>query len=1333
MKNVEDIYPLSPLQQGLLFHSINNLDSDAYFQQFSCIVSGNLQIEKFQQAWQKIVERHPVLRTAFIWEGVDKPLQVVRQKVELPWINLDWQNLSTLEQQQELENFLVQDHQQNFILEKAPLMRCSLIKLNNNSYYFVWSHHHLLLDGWCLPLIFKEVFAFYKALQQNEPLSLPTSRPYRDYIAWLQKQDLEKAKQFWQEKFRGFTAPTSFNLDSKTIASDPNLAEHTFKEYRFQLPVSLTNQLYDFSKRNHLTLNIIIQAIWGILLSRYSGESEVVFGTTVAGRPTALTGIETMIGLFINTLPVRMTITQNNLFLSWLKQLHIEQVEREEYSYTPLCEIQKWSEVSGGLPLFETLVVFENYPGDKPWQLKDSSLTISNVRVFEQSNYPLTLTIAQRHFVCCEADSFGIKPSQELSVRITYALNRFKPDSIHRLAGHLQVLLEAIVANPEQRIAELPLLTPAEQHQILVEWNNTQTDYPRDKCIHQLFEEQVEKTPLAVAVVFGEQKLTYRELNEQANQLGHYLQKKGVKPGNLVGICVERSLAMVIGFLGILKAGAAYVPIDSSYPRERLELMVTDAQISILLTQESLTQKIPSKSLNIIYLDSDQESIAAQSPENLSSSANSNSLAYVIYTSGSTGKPKGVKVPHRAVNRLVLNTNYVQLTAKDKIAQVSNASFDATTFEIWGALLNGGCIVGVVRNISLSPQDFTNFLQKKQITVLFITTALFNQIASIVPNAFASLRYLLFGGEAVDPKWVREILKSGAPENLLHVYGPTENTTFSSWYLIKEVSEGARNLPIGSPIANTQTYILDPNLNLVPIGVPGELYLGGDGLAQGYLNRPQLNQEKFISNPFSQESESHLYKTGDLARYLADGNIEFLGRLDNQVKIRGFRIELGEIEAYLSLHPSVKENVVIAREDIPNDKRLVAYIVFHQQQTVESNELRQFLKEKLPDYMIPSVFITLESLPLNPNGKVDRQALPIPDTQLDQFSSYLAPRDDLERQLTAIWEKTLGVSPIGIQDNFFDLGGHSLLGIQLFNQIKKQLNQALPIATLFQSPTIEELAQLLRQNQKQGNAITWSSLVAIQPYGKKKPLFIVPPAGTTVIKLKDLPRYLKPDQPLYGLQYLGMDGEREAFTTVEEMAAHFVQEIRTLQPQGPYYLGGKCSGGIVAYEMAQQLISQGQEVALLAMIDILSPPKLQKRTLQYYITELLILFWNLFRDGKLLLFIWQRIDMLLHKLEVKKRFQRQLDDKLAQSPDFVSAVYHIQEKARRKYITTPYPQKIFLILASSESKIGKQRQINKWQKVAAGGLEVKILPVDHDTMLDEPEVKLLAEALNAKL
>ena len=792
---------------------------------------------------------------------------------------------------------------------------------------------------------------------------------------------------------------------------------------------------------------------------------------------------------------------------------------------------------------------------------------------------------------------------------------------------------------------------------------------------------------------------------------------------------------MMVGLLGILKAGGAYVPLDSKYPEERLNLMLSDSQVYVLLTQKHLAHQLPKLGIEQVVLDLDWENIKHYSQDNPVETTTPENIAYMIYTSGSTGKPKGVVVPHKAINRLVLNTDYVQINSTDVIAQVSNCSFDAATFEIWGALLNGASLVIISQDIVLSPRKFATSIREQGLTVMFLTTALFNQIAKEMPTAFETMRYVLFGGEAADPGSVKKVLLHGAPENLLNVYGPTENTTFSTWYWVEDISEEIITIPIGRAIANTQLYILDTYLQPVPIGVPGELYIGGDGLAKGYFNRPELTAEKFIPNPFSDRPQARLYKTGDLARYLPDGNIEFLGRKDYQVKIRGFRIELGEIESVLAQHPDIQETFAIAREDIPGDKRLVAYVVSQQEQ-LHSSDLRSFLQERLPNYMMPSAFVFLDTLPLTPNGKVDRCALPAPDASNIQLDTdFVLPSTPTEELLATIWADFLGVERVGIHDNFFELGGHSLLALRLFAKIEKVFGRTFSIATLFEAPTVKDLADVIDQKQ---SLAAGSCLVPIQPKGSKPPLFLLHARGTSVLVYRNLANYLGTERPVYGIQPQGLNGEAEILTTVEEMAAYYIQEIQKIQPIGPYLLGGYSFGGELAFEMSRQLLQQGEKVDKLILFDCNGPNSSKRLPFSQRVT---IHFNNLLKRK--------------HNYAIEKvlDWKRWLQDDLQYNFQKLSAkvfqnfnlslslrlhsilIEDRNEQASRNHQPQFYPGKVTLMRTEGTlGGVGLERdKYLGWKDLVGQEIDIYPVPGHHFSMLEEPHVQQLAEAVKSCL
>ncbi|MEH2191209.1 MAG: condensation domain-containing protein [Nostoc sp.] len=1381
MKNIENFYPLSPMQEGILFHTLYAPDSGVYFNQTLCTLHGNLNVSAFEQAWQQVVVRHPILRTAFVWEGIKEPIQVVYQYMKLPCTQYDWQGLSVQEQQEQLDTFLETDRKQGFELTKAPLMRLTLIRLAVDTYQFVWSHHHLLLDGWSWPLVLKEVTAFYEAYRVGQDLHLQLPRPYRDYIAWLQQQKLSDAEVFWRQMLVGLKAPTPLVFSRITDRFVSHEESYGYEEIK--LSETVTTALQSLAIKHQLTLNTIVQGAWALLLSRYSGEDDVVFGTTVSGRSAGLTGAESMVGLFINTLPVRVKIHPEDLLSSWLKMLQTQQIEARQYEYTPLVQIQGWTDVPRSMPLFESLVVFENYPVEASLLEWSSELEIQNVNSFEETNYPLTVAVV---------------PGSELLLGISYSDRRFDANIITRMVSSLQTLLARMSdtsATSDRRVSDLLILSEAERKLLLFEWNNTQVEYPQDHCIHQLFESVVERTPDAVAVVFKNEQLTYRELNQQANQLAHYLQKQGVGPEVLVGICMERSVKMLVGILGILKAGGAYVPLDPTYPQERLAFMFADSGISVLLTQENLVAKFPEHKAITVSFDTNWEIISqendeklhpqgdgvfehgawdmghgeelpmpnAQCPksaggylspptrgwsfpptsnENLVSSVTSKNLAYVIYTSGSTGRPKGVATNHGSlVNAYMAWENAYQLRSlATSHLQMASFSFDVFSADMVRALCSGAKLVLCPHEWLLDTEKLYELMCNQKVDCAeFVPSVLRNliQYLETTKQNVNFMHLLVVGSDSFYMKEYKELRRFCAIETrLINSYGVSEATVDSLYFESTQVNLPIDGLvPIGRPFANISIYILNSHLQPVPIGVPGELYIGGAGLARGYINRPDLTKEKFILNPFSDEPGTRLYKTGDLARYLSDGNIELLGRIDNQVKIRGFRIELGEIEAVLLQHPDVWKTVVIVQEDNPDNKRLVAYVVPQLGKTPAVNDLRRFLKEKLPDYMVPPMFMMLEQLPLTPNGKIDRRALPVPETTISNLQQdAIAPRDTLEFQLTQIWESILNIHPIAVTDSFFDLGGHSLLAVRLMGQIQKHFGRNLPLSVLFQGATIEHLASIIRQ---QANSQPLSPLVAIQPRGSQQPLFFVHPVGGNVLCYYQLAHHLGIDQPFYGLQSLGLYGESQPYTRIEDMATHYIEALRVVQPQGTYLLGGWSMGGIVAFEMATQLQKQGDRVALLALID--SPaPIFRNKPIDFDEDSDAKILANLASDmahsaGKKPSIFYDDLqqlepdEQLNYFLEQAKIANLLPPDVSIQQLRGLLQVFKSNIQAMLKYTPQVYSDQIILFRA--RDSVEENNLTLGWDELSSEPVEIITVPGDHYTMLSLSHIQTLKERL----
>jgi amino acid adenylation domain-containing protein/non-ribosomal peptide synthase protein (TIGR01720 family) len=1066
--HIEDVYPCSPMQQGMIFHTLYAPESGVYIFQINGVLRGNVNASAFGRAWQLVIDRHPVLRTAFGWQSQDNPFQVVGRHVELKLRQLDWRGVPATEQAQRLATFLKADREQGFDLAKAPLLRLALLRLADDLYHFCWSSHHLLLDGWSTPLLFKEAFMLYRGINRGEEVKLEVSRSYREYIEWLQGQDLEQAEQYWRERLRGFSAPTPLGVDHP---APDLLSPDDYSEQKIHLSQATTTVLQALARHHQLTLNTIVQGAWALLLSRYSRQQDVVFGATVSGRPANLEGVERMVGPFINTLPVRVKVREQAGVMEWLKGLQAEQVEMREYEYSPLVEVQGWSEVGRGVSLFESAFVFENYPVERIVQKQDEGYSIGNVESAEMTNYPLTLVV---------------EPGRQVLLRIMYDCGRLDEATVSRMLKHLLTLLSGIAAHPGKRVSELPFLTEEERHQLLAQGNNASVAYPQKQAIHQLFQTQVEQRPDAVALVYEDRQLTYRELNERANRLAHHLQSLGVGPELRVAICVERSVEMVIGLLGILKAGGAYVPLDPEYPKERLAFILRDAQASVLLTQRELVARLPEHEAHVVLLEPDPEAFSGASADNPHSDVSPDNLAYVIYTSGSTGLPKGVLVSHANVLRLFAATHrYFNFDATDVWSLFHSYAFDFSVWELWGALLYGGRLVLVPHWVARSPQSFYQLLLTEQVTVLNQTPSAFRQLIQVEESDINSggagadsftpslaLRLVIFGGEALDLQSLKGWFDRHGDHypQLVNMYGITETTVHVTYrrLLAADLQQSQRSL-IGAPLPDLRLYLLDHQQLLAPCGVAGEICVGGAGVARGYLQRADLTAERFIPDALSGDSGARLYRSGDVGRYGEDGELEYVGRQDAQVKVRGYRIELGEVEAALRQHQGVAAAVVVAREGAggggsAGEQRLVGYVVGEGAGEIGTGELRSYLEERLPEYMIPAVFVQLPEMPLTPNGKVDRKALPAPDhSRPDLEHSYLAPRTHIEEMLAGVWKEVLKVEAVGVHDNFFELGGDSILSIQIVARAARSGLHLTP-RDLFQHPTIAALAAVVSTN-----------------------------------------------------------------------------------------------------------------------------------------------------------------------------------------------------------------------------------------------------------------------------
>jgi amino acid adenylation domain-containing protein len=1316
--------PLSFAQQRLWFLDQLVPGSAFYNLPLAVRLSGLLNLSALEQSLSEVLKRHEVLRTTFpAIEG--EPVQMIAPASFINLSLIDLTSLPANEREREAQRLAAQETQTPFDLSQGPLLRTTLLILSDSEHVLLLTMHHIVSDGWSMSILIREVASLYDAFSSGLPSPLPDlPLQYADFAhwqrLWLKGHVLDQQLSYWREQLSG--APTVLELP--TDHRRPAIQSYRGSSESFTLSREMRKSLEEICQREGVTMFMLLVAAFDVLMWRYTGEEDVVIGTPIANRNRWET--EGVIGFFVNTIVLRVGVRGEDRFKELLRRVREASLGAYSHQDMPIERLVQEMGVERKMshsPLFQVMFTLQDTRLELP---KLTSLT-------------LTLMESETGIAKFDLTLLMTETEQGLAGTIEYATDLFEAKTIKRMTGHYRTLLENILAHPSLPLSEIPLLTVAEEHLLLTQWNETTADFPSDKCLHQLFEEQVERTPDAVAVVSEDERVSYRELNQRANRLAHYLRRLGVCADELVGICVKRSVMMVVGVLGIMKAGGGYVPLDGEYPLERLSFMMEDAGIRVLLTDEEMARRLPEHGARVVYLDRDWGSIERESVNNPSSLNSGESVAYAIYTSGSTGRPKGIVVPQRAVNRLVCNTNYIKLDQSDRVAQASNFAFDAATFEIWGALVHGAQLVIMTKDVVLSSSEFSRQIREHGISILFLTTALFNHLARESPETFGSLRYLLFGGEAVDPGWAREVLRSAAPERLLHVYGPTESTTFATWYPVLDVAEDATTIPIGRPLSNTQAYILDQYMRPVPVGVHGELHLGGDGLVRAYLNRPELTAEKFVPHPFTPVPGARLYKTGDVARYLPDGNIEFVGRLDYQVKIRGFRVEPGEVEAILAEHEGVREAALVLHEVSPGEKRLVAYVVA--KESLSNSELREFLKRRLPDYMVPSAFVMMEALPLTPSGKVDRRALPAPDSMRgEKGETFVPPRNALELQLAQIWEEVLKVQPISVTDNFFELGGHSLSAVHLMARIRHVFGPDLPLATLFEGGTIETLVAVLRQQGTQSS----SPLVGIQTKGAKRPFFCVHPAGGNIICYISLARRLGLDQPLYGLQARGLDGKHEPLESIEEMAAHYLEALRGVQPCGPYLLGGWSLGGALAFEMARQLQSQGEEIALLALMD--SPAPVASHNHNDEELDDASLLAAKAADAGLPI-----NEEELRGLEPDERLRYFLDqgrkcrlipaDYDLEQASRLLRVYKTNVRALRLYNPRGSVNRVTLFRAIEmlEASVGPTSENSAldatlgWSKFSSEPVEVYDVPGDHMSMMTEPDVEALADILRQSL
>ncbi|WP_343834691.1 amino acid adenylation domain-containing protein, partial [Bacillus horti] len=1036
---IKNIYPLTPMQEGMLYHSLLNPNSPEYFQQMSLHIIGHVDHIVLKETMNKLIERYEALRTIFLYEDVEEPLQVALQKRDVELHVEDISHLGLDESRQYVHQFEALDREKGFDLSSDKLMRISLLHQGNDQYTMIWSFHHIIMDGWCIGIIVDDFFSIYQSLTLGSAPQLGPVYPYSNYIAWLEQQDKALAKGYWKSYLDGFE---QISPVPKKRYNTKSFSAHENRTFEFSLDVP-THIIEDMSRQFGVTLSSVIQSVWGILLQHYNATDDVVFGTVVSGRPADVVGVEKMVGLFINTIPVRVKGEGTQTFKEVIQQVQHDLLQSNEHSFYPLADIQ--AETDHKSELIQSLVAFENYPIDEELRHSKKGLPfdIDNVKVFEQSSYGFNLSIV---------------PGDVLTIRLNYSIIEYDTSFIEKIANHFNRVIRYGLDNPDIELRDICLLGQEEERQILIDFNQTSGDYPREQTLHALFHEQVEKYPDRVAVVFEGETLTYKELNRKANQVARVLRAQGVEPNDLVGIMADRSLEMIIGLVGVLKSGGAYVPIDPDYPEERISFILENSNSRYLLTQHHLLSKIK---FSGVTLNLGSEELYSGPTENLDEVNQSSDLAYMMYTSGSTGQPKGTLTRHYNISRLVKNTNYIQLEADDCILQLSSFSFDGSTFDIFGALLNGARLVLLRKENLLDLKQLSDTIRQEGITVFFITTALFNALVEESIESLNNIRKVFFGGEKTSKYHVEKAIHYLGPNRVVNVYGPTESTVFALYEPINEWDDQVENVPIGRPISHTTALILDKNNHLSPIGVIGELCLGGEGLAKGYWQNESLTRERFIANPY--QPEGVLYKTGDLARWLPDGRIEYWGRMDQQIKLRGFRIELDEIKQHLLRFDGVSEATVVVRNDKQEHSYLCAYFVFEETRKPSVSSLKESLAEKLPAYMLPAYYVQLDSLPLTANGKINGKALPEPEVSYAQLEQKSTPVSEWEQGLASIWEDVLGIEGVGQKDHFFDCGGHSLKATILASRINKHFNIEFPLRAIFEHATLQKMAAYIQE------------------------------------------------------------------------------------------------------------------------------------------------------------------------------------------------------------------------------------------------------------------------------
>jgi amino acid adenylation domain-containing protein len=1323
IKKLNGLIPLTSIQKRIWF--MENFDSTitAYNIPHDFKITGDLDIDILGRAIDLLIERHESMRTVFkkvngspvqkVLTGMQGNLSIVHLEKEPP------ESLAKT-----ISNHSLANATYKFDLENGPLFRFELLAQGNFQFYFLVNFHHIIFDDESVNIFIEELISVIDSLSTGKPINLtPTTITYSDYAIsqnkWLASEECRRQLEYWKKELWGYADVLQLPVDFPR----PKILTYNGTAYHFMLDSDLRNRIMNISLKHGTSMSITMLTAFSTLLSRYSSQDEFVVGVPVSNRNNV--ELESLVGVLINTLPIRIKINEGMSFASHMEQISknfFSAYENQEVPFEHLVEelnIKRATDIS---PIFQ--VIF-NYLQQYNNKIHLPGLLIQKMEE-EQASVQLDLTLTVKDH------------KDNLSCKLEYNTDLFRPETIERFAGHYITFLKAICSDEGQIINEIPILTEKETNQMLIEWNRTKADYPGHLCVHQVFEEQVQKTPDRVAVEFNHHQMTYSQLNMRANSLARYLVKQGAGEDKIIAVFLERGSDLPVSLLAISKTGSTYLPLDPIFPKARLEIILDDAQPVILVTQSSLLEKLPQTNAQIVFID-DPAIFDQGSVDNLGL-GNPLKPVYILYTSGSTGKPKGVPIKqHSVVNLVNSYSKMINATKEDILFAVTTISFDIAEVELYLPLFSGAKIVIGSQETAMNMELLMQAIDESNATIFQATPVTFKMLIRSSWPGKKDLK-IISGGEAFSKELASELLTRC--KDVWNVYGPTETTI---WSTSKKVSEsdltGDGYVAIGRPVDNTTLYVLNKKMVPMPIGLSGELYIGGVGLSPGYFNLPAKTAEQFVPDPFSKEPGQRLYKTGDLVRYLPDGNLVFLDRADSQVKIRGFRIELGDIESALSRFDGMKENVVIVRKDSTGEKMLAAYYILKEGSVTDHQEIRRFLAGLLPDYMIPSAYIRMDEFPLTANNKIDRKALPEPEiTNTTPAKEYVTPLTMTEQKLAAIWSSLLKLKKIGVHDNFFEIGGHSMIAVSLILKIEKELGIRLPLATLFERSTIQQLAEIIdRKSEPMG----WRSLVPIRPEGSKKPIFLVHGLGLNVLLYSALVNHLDPDLPVYGLQAKGLDGKEKPLQTVEDIARYYISEIMTVDPDGPYAIAGFSLGGRIAYEMAQQLTVLGKKVAFLGLFDtpvneissvesILFGKKSMLRYMMNYIQWNIRYFFRDSEESKLTIISrrWKGlmkklsgIDIKLDKKElVSKGAKREL-------PRYLRQVHRANMKADKNYITKPYPGNVFLFKAKHQTFYNPDPVYYGWDKLAKGGVMIHEIPGEHSRIFAPPNDKYFARIL----